>query len=108
MNLYTLTFFVPKENCDVVLEAIFKTGAGSSQQYDQCCFRSEGTGQFRPLQGSQPYIGESMRLEKVDEVRVEMMCREKNLKAAVKALMESHPYEEVAYYIVKLHHLDIS
>jgi hypothetical protein len=106
MDIYTLTFFVPQANCDTVLEAIFKTGAGSSDQYDQCCFRSEGTGQFRPLKGSQPFIGESMRLEKVSEIRVEMMCHEENLRAAVKALLDSHPYEEVAYHVVKLHQLE--
>lgn len=107
MDTYTLTFFVPQANCDAVLEASFKTGAGSSDRYDQCCFRNEGTGQFRPLQGSQPFIGENMRLEKVPEVRVEMLCCEDNLKAAVKALLDSHPYEEVAYHVVKHHQMNL-
>ena len=80
---------------------MFSAGAGAFNNYDSCCWQTEGTGQFRPLDGSTAFIGETGKLERLPELRIEMLCTDEKLDDALKALKESHPYEEPAYYAVE-------
>lgn len=101
---YQLSFYVPKEHTSSVLAAVHKTGAGTFPGgiYGECAFISTGTGTFRPLQGSNPNIGSVGEVEKVEEDKVEMMCFGKQCVIdAVEALKKAHPYEQVAYLVVK-------
>ena len=102
MKNYYIFFYVPKDNCELVKEAMFKAGAGRLGDYEACAWQTEGLGQFRPNNGSNPYIGEIGKLEKVEEIKVEMFCKGESLKDAIKALKDSHPYEEVAYGVFEL------
>jgi hypothetical protein len=100
--MYKLCFYVPLPDCDRVKQAVFDAGAGRIGNYDACCWQVAGRGQFRPLAGSQPHIGERDELETVEEYRVEMVCDDDVVEAAVKALKRAHPYEEPAYDVWKL------
>lgn len=95
--MYKLAFFVPIDDAESVKEAVFKTGAGRIGDYEACCFQTQGTGQFRPLQGAHPHIGEVGTLEYVEELKVELVCSNECIHAAIAALKLAHPYEEVAY-----------
>ncbi|MGM0855620.1 MAG: NGG1p interacting factor NIF3 [Pseudomonadota bacterium] len=95
--MYKLAFFVPTEDAESVKEAVFETGAGRIGDYEACCFQTRGTGQFRPLQGADPHIGEVGELAYVDELKVELVCEDDRIQAAIAALKLAHPYEEVAY-----------
>lgn len=95
--MYKFCFFVPESHLEQVKQAVFDTGAGRIGDYDQCCWQVKGTGQFRPLTGSQPFIGESGVLERVEEYRVEMVCSDEKIRDAVAALRQAHPYEEPAF-----------
>ena len=98
-----LTFYVPREDKERVKEAAFGAGAGRIGLYERCSFETEGTGQFCPLEGSRPHLGHRGRLEQVREVRVEMVCEDKaKMKAVVEAMKKAHPYETVAYDVVKM------
>ena len=99
--MYHLAFYVPSEYADRVKEKIFQAGGGRIGNYDKCSFEYEGRGQFRPLTGSTPFVGEEYRTEIVSEIKVEMVCEEQYLAGVIKALKESHPYESPAYYVVK-------
>lgn len=94
--MYKIVFFVPRSHAEVVKEALFAAGAGRFAGYEHCSFETEGTGQFRPTAGSKPFIGEENRLERVPELRVEMICPDAVLRPAMDALISAHPYEEVA------------
>ncbi len=100
--MYKLIFYVPKDNAEVVKESIFATGAGSIGNYSHCAWETLGTGQFKPLPGANPSIGGINQIEKVIELRVEILCKEDNIKTAIQALKSSHPYEEPAYEIVSI------
>ncbi|KPQ26713.1 MULTISPECIES: Nif3-like dinuclear metal center hexameric protein [unclassified Halomonas] len=95
--MYKLAFFVPTEEAESVKEAVFETGAGRIGDYEACCFQTQGTGQFRPLEGSDPHIGQVGELEFVDELKIELVCSDDHIQAAIAALKLAHPYEEVAY-----------
>lgn len=101
-NLYQITFYVPKEQCEEVKEAMFKAGAGTLDNYEACAWQTLGEGQFRPKEGSNPFLGETDKLEKVLEYKVEMLCPFENIKAVIKAMKKAHPYEVPAYGVVNL------
>jgi len=103
--VYKLCFYVPESHLEAVKEAVFAAGAGHVGRYDRCCWQVAGTGQFRPLPGSQPFLGEPGRLESVLEYRVEMVCADERIAEAVSALRRAHPYEEPAYDVWRLESL---
>ena len=100
--MYKLSFFVPSTQLDVVKQALFDTGAGKIGDYDHCCWQTAGVGQFRPLDGSDPFLGEAGKIEQIEEYKVELVCDDSLIHAAVDALKSAHPYEEPAYDVVRL------
>ena len=96
--MYQLCFYVPESHVEAVKSALFEAGAGRIGDYDCCAWQTLGRGQFRPSTGSQPYIGSAGALETVPEFRVEMVCDEASIEAAVRALRGAHPYEEPAFH----------
>jgi len=100
--MYKLAFFVPVEAAEDVKEAVFESGAGRIGDYEACCFQTPGTGQFRPLDDADPHIGRVGQLERVDELKIELVCRDARIHAAVAALKLAHPYEEPAYEVWRL------
>lgn len=100
--MYKLAFYVPVEDAEAVKEAVFVTGAGRIGNYEACCFQTPGTGQFRPLAGASPHIGQVGDLERVEELKVELVCEDDLIEEAVAALRAAHPYEEPAFDVWKL------
>ena len=100
--MYKLCFYVPESHLESVKLAVFAAGAGRIGDYDSCCWQVLGQGQFRPLEGSQPYLGQQGVVETVAEYRVELVCDAAHIRAAVEALLAAHPYEEPAWDVVHL------
>lgn len=100
--MYKISFYVPVTHVEQVKNALFETGAGRFNSYDQCCWQVLGEGQFRPLSGSRPFLGETDRLEKAAEYKVEMICAPHLIKTVLQTLLNVHPYEEPAYEIYKI------
>lgn len=100
--MYKLCFYVPESHLEQVKKALFAVGAGQVGDYSECCWQVLGKGQFRPLKGSQPFIGESLALTLVDEWRVELVVVDALVSKAVAALKAAHPYETPAYDVWKL------
>ncbi len=98
-------FFVPSSHIDTVKLAMFDAGAGRIGHYDQCSWQTLGHGQFRPQEGSQPFLGKQGVCERVEEYRVEMVCEDALAVEVVLAMKQAHPYEEPAYDVVQV--LDI-
>ena len=68
---YKLIVFVPSKDLEPLKQAIFDAGAGHQGNYDRCSWQSLGSGQFRPLVGSKPYLGKENEVEQVEEWRFE-------------------------------------
>ncbi|WIF94778.1 Nif3-like dinuclear metal center hexameric protein [Caminicella sporogenes] len=99
---YKLAVFVPKENIDDVREAISLAGAGHIGKYSHCTFKTLGIGTFKPLEGSNPFIGSLNNLEKVEEYKLETIVPSSNLSKVISEMIKVHPYEEVAYDVFPL------
>lgn len=100
--MYKLVFFVPESHLETVKSAVFSEGAGCMGHYDCCAWQTLGQGQFRPLPGSAPFIGEQDQIAQVAEYRVEMVCADETIAQALAALRKAHPYEEPAYDVWRL------
>lgn len=96
-----LTFYVPVDSAEKVKEAVFKAGAGTICHYEKCSFETLGTGQFQAKNGANPTIGKIGNLEKVSELRVEMVLNDIIVKDVVAALKAAHPYETPAYDVIR-------
>ncbi len=101
-NLKTLEVMVPSENAEALREALFSAGAGGIGFYDQCSFTQSGTGTFRPLPGSDPFSGTENYRSSVAEEKVSVIFEDFKQNRITAAMREAHPYEEVAYNIVRL------
>ena len=91
-----------------VLAALYAAGAGQVGQYADCSFQADGTGTFTPGAGTQPAIGAEHQPETVPEKRLEVLLPLHRQGAVLRALRAAHPYEEVAYELIKLENVDLS
>jgi dinuclear metal center YbgI/SA1388 family protein len=85
-----------------VLTALYGAGAGRVGDYADCSFRVAGTGTFTPGRAARPAIGAPGQAEAVAELRLEVLLPLHRQAAVLRALREAHPYEEVAYELIKL------
>ena len=94
--------FVPDDAVDTVIDALSEAGAGRIGNYERCAWTTSGVGTFRPLPGANPTLGQINKIERVPEVRVEMVLPRQLREAVISALRAAHPYEEPAFDIVEL------
>ena len=98
-----LVVFVPEKDADRVSQALFDAGAGRIGAYTHCSFRTPGTGTFFGEEGkTNPTVGESGRLERADELRVETVVPVSKVQAVIRAMRKAHPYEEPAFDLNQL------
>lgn len=100
--MFKICVYVPESSVETVKQALFAAGAGRIGNYDCCCWQSTGTGQFRPLENSQPAIGTLNQIESLSEIKLELVCDDALVKQAIDAMKKSHPYEEPAYHVWRL------
>lgn len=101
-RLLKIEFYVPEEQLQRVKQAMFDAGAGKVGGYDCCAWQVLGEGQFRPGEGSNPFKGRQGKLEILKEYKVEMVCAEDFITEAIRAMKDAHPFEEVAYSVIRI------
>jgi len=100
--MFKICVYVPENSVENVKQAMFDAGAGRIGNYDSCCWQTGGIGQFRPLSGSNPAIGSFGEVERVSEVKIELVCEDELVEQTISAMKESHPYEEPAFDVWQL------
>ncbi len=106
-TLARLSTYVPNtpdypDLADKVLQAMYAAGAGQVGDYKECSFQTPGTGTFTPGPDAQPALGTQSQAETVVEIKLEVLLPLHRQAAVLQALRQAHPYEEVAYELVKL------
>ena len=99
---YKLVTFVSEDSLERVSRALFDAGAGRIGNYSACSFQLKGTGTFFGEEGTNPAVGQSGRLEKTPEIRLETVVPITKVSAVIEALRKSHPYEEPAFDLNQL------
>jgi dinuclear metal center YbgI/SA1388 family protein len=100
--LSKLITFCPLENAENIRNAVFKAGAGNISNYSECSFNVQGDGTFKGNEDSEPFVGEKGKRHTEKEVRIETIFNREKESAIILALINSHPYEEVAYDVICL------
>jgi len=101
-GLKKIVVYVPHAQLEKVRQAMFDAGAGHIGDYDQCSFNSEGEGTFRGSEETQPFVGEKGKFHVEKEIRVETILPAHLENKVIHALLNAHPYEEVAYDVYPL------
>lgn len=101
-SLSELTTFVPEGHLEAVRQALWQAGAGRIGAYDCCSYSTLGEGTFRPMDGSNPFIGKQGALSQTSEYRLQTVFPTSITRAVLQALHEAHPYEVPAVSITQL------
>lgn len=101
-SLSKLIVYIPHDHAANVTDAIFEAGAGRIGNYSECHFSTSGMGTYKPDENAHPFEGQVGNRNEVEEVKAEFLVENSRLTNVVTALIEAHPYEEVAYDILPL------
>ncbi|MCX8085085.1 MAG: Nif3-like dinuclear metal center hexameric protein [Calditerrivibrio sp.] len=101
-KFYKFVVFVPKGYENRIIDVFESCDAGKIGNYSCCSFYTEGVGTFKPLEGTNPFIGKKGVLEEVHEYRLETIVPEKALNKLIRSVEIVHPYEEIAYDVYPL------
>jgi len=104
-TMLKLIYYVPESHLESTKLAIFEAGAGGIGNYEHCAWQVKGIGQFKPIKGANPFLGQLDELEQLEEWRVETIVPKDKASTVAKALKASHPYEEPAFEFIQI--LDI-
>jgi hypothetical protein len=103
---HKLVWFVPEDSLEQTRDAVFRAGAGRIGEYERCSWYTSGEGTFLGGEATDPTIGERGREEHVREFRVETIVPAERAQEVVAALLDAHPYEEVAFDLYPLVRFD--
>lgn len=100
--MYLLCIYVPASHLESVKKALFEQGAGRLGNYDCCSWQTRGTGQFRALAGSSPFVGQEGQIHTQEEYKLELICNDDIVAKSIETLLRVHPYETPAYHLIKI------
>ena len=103
---FKIEVYIPYNLTDKVREALNDIGIGKVGNYDNCICVSEVKGVFRPLKGSNPYLGFENALCEVLENKIETICIKNDLKKVIKAIRDVHPYDEPLINVIPILDVD--
>ena len=101
-KLLKLVTYIPESHIEAVRDKLFESGAGVIGNYDNCGFTISGTGSFRANEMAKPFTGEKGKIHFEKEIRFETILFSHLKEKVIKALLNAHPYEEVAYDLYAL------
>ena len=99
---YKVATSVPREYLEEMMDRITERIEPLYPGYDRVFSYWPITGTWRPLEGSDPFIGTPGKIETAEECRLEFAVAEKDLAAAVRAIRDVHPYEEPAIDVIPM------
>jgi dinuclear metal center YbgI/SA1388 family protein len=105
-GLQKLVTFIPVSHFDQMRQEVFDAGAGHIGNYDMCGYSVEGTGTFRALNDTEPFVGKPGTAHTEPEIRFETVFPSHLNRQVVTALLNNHPYEEPAFDIYALNNTD--
>ena len=77
--------------------------AGHIGNYDCCLSYSRVIGTWRPLPGTDPFIGEEGMISEEEELKVEVTVNGDRLDETIEAVKAVHPYEEPVINVIELY-----
>jgi dinuclear metal center YbgI/SA1388 family protein len=101
-ELQQLFVYVPYSHVELVKSALFAAGAGKMGNYTSCSFGIDGKGTYLANDLATPFLGRKNELHGENELKIEVLVPTHLTSKVIKALKNSHPYEEIAYGFIML------
>ncbi len=73
-----------------------------SGNYDNVISITNVRGYWRPLEGSNPFIGKVGKVCEGQECKIEIRCKKEYVRNAIKVIKKIHPYEEPLINIIPI------
>ncbi len=103
MRYFKFEIYIPESHFAELRGALQSVDAGHIGSYDCCLSYSKVTGTWRPLAGTNPFIGKENEISEEAELKVEVTVMEENLDKTIKAIKAVHPYEEPVINVIELY-----
>ena len=97
-----LEIFVPENHLEQICAALRSVDAGHIGNYDSCLSYHPVTGCWRPLEGTDPFLGTPGEVCQAEELKIEVCCRGERLCETLAAVRAAHPYEEPVVNVIPL------
>ena len=98
-----LEIFIPETHFRKLQKALQDVDAGHIGNYDSCLSYSKVMGTWRPLEGTEPFIGDTGEVSEEPELKVEVTIKTERLKDTIAAVKTVHPYEEPVINVIPLY-----
>ena len=99
--------FIPKNYLEELSNVFKKLDIGHIGKYSECLSYSEVISRWKPLKGSEPYIGNINELEEEKEFKVEVTCEKELIDKLVEEIKRVHPYEEPVINVIPLYKIGL-
>ena len=100
MGSYKIVVFIPEEYSERMMTSVNSVIEPFYPGYDMCFSISKVIGTWRPLEGSDPFLGTQGKIERAEELRIEFIIRAEDLEKVLKTILDVHPYEEPAIDVI--------
>ena len=98
-----LEIFIPETHFRQLQKALQDVDAGHIGNYDSCLSYSKVMGTWRPLEGTDPFIGNFGEISEELELKVEVTVKTECLRDTIAAVKAVHPYEEPVINVIPLY-----
>ncbi|NWK85640.1 Nif3-like dinuclear metal center hexameric protein [Staphylococcus sp. GSSP0090] len=102
LSYYKVQVFIPKDHLIEFKNKLSAAGLAEEGDYQYCFFESPGNGQFKPIDGANPHIGELDQISSVEEYKLEFMIDYNQKQLAQQLVIQHHPYETPVFDFIEL------
>ena len=107
MEYYKLEIFIPESHFAELRKALHEADAGHIGNYDSCLSYSRVISTWRPLAGTDPFIGRENEISEEEELKVEVTVTGERIEETIAAVKAVHPYEEPVINVIRLYRTGI-
>lgn len=91
---------IPEDHSERLMDAIGDIVTPLYPGYDRCFSIVRSTGTWRSLEGSDPYDGEVGEITVAEELTIEFVCSDSEIRDVLRAIERIHPYEEPSVDVI--------
>ena len=100
---YKLEIYIHESHFGVLKQALMGADAGHIGNYDCCLSYSRVIGMWRPIAGTDPFLGRTNEISEEEELKVEVTVSGEKLEETMTAIRSVHPYEEPVINVIELY-----
>ena len=93
---------IPKKNLKRIKKVLFDEGIGKIGNYTNCSLTTKCMGTYKPSKLSNPYIGQKNKLQRIKEIKLELICNIDEVSKSIDIIKRIHPYEEPVINIIPI------